>query len=64
MVSGKKSEDPAMTRHLVALALALVVAFTAAAYADAADKGGDHTRKGRVSMGMIVFTKHVDKSSS
>ncbi|MBN9306467.1 MULTISPECIES: hypothetical protein [unclassified Devosia] len=50
-----------MTRHLVALALALVVAFTAAAYADAADKGGDHTRKGRVSMGMIVFTKHVDK---
>jgi hypothetical protein len=52
-----------MTRHI--LALALLVALSAASYADAGDKTTKTTQtgKGHAGLGPIVFTKHVDMSS-
>jgi type VI protein secretion system component Hcp len=51
-----------MTRHILAVALALLVALSAAAYADAGEKG-TQTKKGHTGSGPIVFVKHYDKAS-
>jgi type VI protein secretion system component Hcp len=52
-----------MARHIIGIALALLVGFSMIAHADATDKKPTPPKKGHVSMGMIVFTKHVDKAT-
>ena len=49
-----------MARHLVVIALAILVSLSAVAIADAGTKG---SKKGHATIGSITFTKHYDKAS-
>jgi type VI protein secretion system component Hcp len=52
-----------MARHIIGIALAALVSFSAIAHADAKSSSGTQAKKSHVSIGMIVITKKYDKAS-